>query len=75
MAYQADNTLISNREMLVELIARPFAAIFNYLVDMAEAGPQMQKLRALSEISDAELETRGRTRQGEVARIMGAHYI
>ncbi|WP_439153886.1 DUF1127 domain-containing protein [Yoonia sp.] len=75
MAYQADNTLISNREMLGALIARPFVAFFEYLIAMAEAGPQLKQLNMLSEKSDAELEAMGRTRQGELARIMGAHYI
>lgn len=75
MAYQADNTLISNREMLIALIARPFVAFFERLIAIAEAGPQMQQLNRLSETSDATLEARGRTRQGEIARIMGGHYI
>ena len=74
MAYQADNTLISNRDMLGELLARPFVAFFELLVRMAEANPRTAQLRALSALTDAELEARGRTRQGEIARIMGGLY-
>lgn len=75
MAYQADNTLITNREMLVALIARPFVAIFEFLIALAEATPKAQQLQALSEMSDAALAARGLTRQGEIARIMGGYYM
>ena len=75
MAYQADNTLISNREMLVELIAAPFRSLFEFLVRMAEANPRMVALRTLSETSDEELAARGLTRQGVITTIMGGHAI
>ena len=75
MAYQADNTLISNREMVVELIAAPFRSLFEFLVRMAEANPRMVALRTLSETSDAELAARGLTRQGVITTIMGGHAI
>jgi hypothetical protein len=73
MTYHADNTLISNRELLGELIAVPFRTVFNFLVAMAEADPKMTALRELSQKSDAELEAIGRSRQGELARILGSH--
>ena len=75
MAYQADNTLISNREMLVELIAAPFRSLFEFLVRMAEANPRMVALRTLSETSDEELAARGLTRHGVITTIMGGHAI
>lgn len=75
MAYQADNTLISNREMVVELIAAPFRSLFECLVRMAEANPRMVALRTLSETSDEELAARGLTRQGVITTIMGGHAI
>lgn len=75
MAYQADNTLISNREMVVELIAAPFRSLFEFLVRMAEANPRMVALRTLSETSDEELAARGLTRQGVITTIMGGHAI
>ena len=73
MAYQADNTLITNREMLGELIAAPFRAFFDFLVRVAENDPRMVSLQALSQKTDAELAAVGRTRQGELSRIMGGH--
>ena len=75
MAYQADNTMISNREMLVELITAPFRSMLEFLIRMAEADPRMVALRTLSETSDAELAARGLTRQGVVSSIMGGHAI
>ena len=75
MAYQADNTMISNREMLVELITAPFRSLLEFLIRMAEADPRMVALRTLSETSDAELAARGLTRQGVVSSIMGGHAI
>lgn len=73
MAYQADNTLISNREMLAELIAAPFRSFFEFLIKMAENDPRMLSLQALARKTDAELAARGRTRLGELSRIMGGH--
>ena len=73
MAYQADNTLISTREMLTELIAAPFRSFFDFLIRMAENDPRMLSLQALSRKTDAELAALGRTRQGELSRIMGGH--
>lgn len=75
MAYQADNTMITNREMLVALIARPFVAVFEFLVAIAEASPKLKQLKALGETSDADLASRGLTREGEISRIMGGHYL
>lgn len=71
MAHQADNTLISNTEMLLELITTPFRAIGRGLIALAEAGPKMAQLRKLNKMSDADLTAKGLTRDNEALRIVG----
>ncbi|MBE0412105.1 MAG: hypothetical protein IBX59_00555 [Yoonia sp.] len=61
--------------MLGALVARPFVAVFEFLIALAEANPTARQLQTLSETSDAALATRGLTRQGEIARIMGGSYM
>ncbi len=75
MAYQADNTLITNREMLGDLLAKPFVALFNALTAMAERDSRLVRLRALAEMSEEELAANGTTRREETARIMGGRFI
>ncbi|MGO4909648.1 hypothetical protein ACEN2J_15085 [Pseudorhodobacter sp. W20_MBD10_FR17] len=50
-------------------IARPFRAVWNFLLLVAEAHPRMQSVNKLNALSDAELEARGTTRSDEVRRI------
>lgn len=56
------------------VLSAPFRAIWGALIAMAEAGPKMQALTRLSETSDAELAAKGRTREGEIRRILGASF-
>ena len=58
---------------LSTFLARPFVAVFNVLVAMAEAHPRMAQINKLNAISDAELAARGTTRADEVRRLF-AHY-
>jgi uncharacterized protein YjiS (DUF1127 family) len=62
MAFRSDNSLISNREMLVELALVPVRAIGRMFVYLTERNSRTQTLRALSEISDEQLAARGLTR-------------
>lgn len=67
MAIRPDNTLISNREMLLELISvafRPFATAFHA---MAANSTQMQALERIAAVSDAELQAKGLTRAQAVS--------
>ncbi|MFT7060678.1 MAG: hypothetical protein ACJASV_003202 [Pseudorhodobacter sp.] len=58
------------------LLARPFVAVFNFLILVAEANPRMADIRKLNETSDEELATRGLTRTDEINRIFrGRFYI
>lgn len=62
MSLRPDNTLISNREMLLELLAAPFVAIGAALQSIAINTAHAQTLRELAAISDEELKARGLTR-------------
>lgn len=50
----------------------PFRAVGRFMILMAEASPKMKALTALSRTTDAELAAKGKTRDGEIRRIMGA---
>ncbi len=67
MATRSDNTLISNREMLLELLAIPFRAIGALLHNLAENNSRMQALQTLAAIPDAELRAKGLTRADAVS--------
>ncbi len=62
MSLRPDNTLISNREMLLELLAVPFHAMGTALKSLATSTARAQTLRELAAISDEELKARGLTR-------------
>lgn len=68
MAIRPDNTLISNREMAIELLLAPFAAFGTLMHNLAENNSRMQALQALSTITDAELQARGLTRADAVSQ-------
>ncbi|PUB18598.1 DUF1127 domain-containing protein [Yoonia sediminilitoris] len=66
MAFQSDNSLISNSEVLAELghmLLAPVRAIGNGLVYLAENNPRVQALNAVSAMTDAELAEKGMTRE------------
>ncbi|MEJ8561458.1 DUF1127 domain-containing protein [Yoonia sp. GPGPB17] len=62
MSLRPDNTLISNREMLLELLSVPFRALGSALQTIASNTARAQALRELAMISDEELKARGTTR-------------
>ena len=62
MSLRPDNTLISNRDMLLELLSAPFRAMGSALQGIATNTARAQALRELSVISDEELKARGTTR-------------
>ncbi|EBA12318.1 hypothetical protein [Roseobacter sp. CCS2] len=62
MSLRPDNTLISNREMLLELLATPFRAMGTALHDIATNTARAQTARELAAISDDELKARGMKR-------------
>jgi hypothetical protein len=69
MAFHSDNTLISNREMLVELALTPFRAIGRVLINLAENNSRTQALQAIADISDADLAARGLTRAQAISMV------
>ena len=70
MAYQADNTLISNREMIGELLVAPFRWIYGGLMYMAENSYHAQALSRINKLTDEELAARGLTRAEAVREAM-----
>ncbi|GAD57636.1 DUF1127 domain-containing protein [Limimaricola cinnabarinus] len=67
---QTATTTNANRSLVGYLIA-PFAAIGRGLVAIAEAGPRMQQVRRLNEMSDDDLAALGVTRAEMVRKIFG----
>ncbi len=67
MAFHSDNTLISNREMFIELALAPFRAIGRVLVSLAENNSRTQALQAIAAISDEELAAKGLTRADAIS--------
>ncbi len=67
MSLRPDNTLISNREMLLELLAAPFRALGSAMQGFATSTARAQTLRELAAISDEELQARGLTRADVVS--------
>jgi hypothetical protein len=55
--------------------SNPAISLWNRLVAIAEARPEVQAINRLNAVSDEELAARGVTRAGEVRRILGARYL
>ncbi len=67
MSLRPDNTLISNREMLLELLVMPFRAIDKLLHNLAENSSRMQALQTIAAIPEADLRAKGLTRAEAVS--------
>lgn len=67
MSIHPDNTLISNREMLLGLLATPFRAIGQLLHNLADNSSRMRALQAVAAIPEADLRARGLTRADAVS--------
>jgi hypothetical protein len=67
MSIRPDNTLISNREMLLELLATPFRALGTLLHYLAENNSRTQALQAIAAIPEAELRAKGLTRADAIS--------
>lgn len=67
MAIQPDNTMISNREMLSELVMKPLRAIGSMLEGMAVSNSRTQALQAIWDIPEEELRAKGLTRADVVS--------
>lgn len=56
----------------LHLLATPFISFGRFLVLLAESNPKLRQLERLSRVSDEQLASKGKTREGEIRRIMGA---
>ena len=62
MALRPDNTLMSNHEMMLELVTLPFRAFGAMIVKMAENNSRVQALRAIAAMPEEDLRAKGLTR-------------
>lgn len=67
MAIRPDNTLISNREMIIELLCTPFIAFAAWLEKSAVNNSRTQALQEIAAISDEDLRAKGLTRADVVS--------
>ncbi|AKS46733.1 hypothetical protein SAMN05444287_1856 [Octadecabacter temperatus] len=69
MAYTSTHQV---SEGLLNILARPFVAIGNMLVALAEASTMAQEAKRVADMSDADLEAAGLTREQAIAEVFGA---
>jgi uncharacterized protein YjiS (DUF1127 family) len=69
MTLRPDNTLISHREMLVELVLTPFRAFARLLERLTETNSRAQALAAVSALSEEELRAKGLTRADAISQV------
>ncbi|WP_108813924.1 DUF1127 domain-containing protein [Loktanella sp. Alg231-35] len=69
MTLRPDNTLISNREMLQELVLMPFRAMARLLEGMTESNSRAQALAAVSAIPEDDLRAKGLTRADAISMV------
>lgn len=67
----ADHTLLTRS--FGTALARPFAAVLNFLIALGESGSKMEAVRHLHTQSDADLAAKGTTRVAEVNRIFAPY--
>lgn len=67
MTIRPDNTLISNREMIIELVTLPFRAFGEMIYKMAENNSRVQALQAIAAMSDDDLRAKGLTRSDVIS--------
>ncbi|WP_341366946.1 hypothetical protein [Yoonia sp. BS5-3] len=73
MSYTADNTLISNREMIGQLLTRIGNALAIPFVAMVEASAANAILEELNETTDEEFAAQGTTRADAALKAFGRY--
>ncbi|WP_022703818.1 hypothetical protein [Pseudorhodobacter ferrugineus] len=56
------------------ILTRPFVAVWNFLILLAEAHPKMTAINKLNAQSDAQLAERGTSREAEIRRIFSGQF-
>lgn len=69
MTLRPDNTLISNREMLTELVLMPFRAVVRVMEKLSESNARTQALAEVGAMTDEELRAKGMTRADAIAMV------
>lgn len=69
MAFQSENTLITNKEIFAELgrvVLSPFRAFGTLMIKMAENNPRVHALNTIAAMTDEELAEMGLNREQAV---------
>lgn len=56
------------------ILARPFVAVWNFMIMVAEAHPKMDAINKLNRLSDDQLAARGTSREAEIRRIFAGQF-
>lgn len=56
------------------IVTRPFVAVWNFLIMLAEAHPRMEAINKLNSQTDDQLAERGTSREAEVRRIFSGQF-
>ena len=67
MAIRPDNTLITNREMLIELVSKPLLVIEIALAALGSSRARTQTLDAVAAIPEDTLQSNGMTRADAIS--------
>jgi hypothetical protein len=67
MRHRADNTLISNSEMAMELVLVPLRAFGRWMMKLGENNSRTQAIQAINAIPEAELRAKGLTRADAIS--------
>lgn len=68
------NTMMTNREMALAVLALPFQALAGLFRKMGRSTSRIADLAALQSISDDELAARGMTRAEAVQRVLRSQF-
>ncbi|MEJ6397519.1 DUF1127 domain-containing protein [Yoonia sp. 208BN28-4] len=74
MASLPNSHIISNGEILLELLATPFRALGDMFTRAAERHPRFIAVEKINAMSDAELAAQGLTRADATRRALGIYF-
>ena len=69
MAFHHDETILSNRANLRDLVLAPFRAILRGFIWLGENSAYAKQLHAIANMTDGQLAARGLTREEAIAKV------
>lgn len=73
MSSLPNSHVITTRETLIELVARPFHAFVDILAASAERNPRVIAINRVNALSDAELAAKGTNRADAIRAALGVY--